>query len=345
MWILILLFAVGVLSPSFAQSAEPLAAAPMATPMATRTAVWSVGATMGGMLGPTQLVAGGSPSAAVAWERGRGRVRLHTGFSTAPTFLWVAGPERLGATLAMFDLGVTVGTDRLRVGPYGTIGLLGVGGGLRFVNTSRPTRKGHLRGVEARIGLLAPRTGSVSVHYAVARARRVAERVPAPERGRFCHRFSTAVGVAVAVSSTARSWDFVGSSESTVTTGSPALSVACESGGRAGSWLLGVDSAPWAAYRVPTNDGGADRVLHPMGAVTLGASVGGDGVRIGPMVTAGVWALGAGVRGVVRTARTVKGAQHGFELRLVRLVPSAPAVQGMLLYQVWFDPRDRDRSG
>jgi hypothetical protein len=294
------------------------------------------GAVIGGMLGPTQLTLGFSPSFLAAYEYGRGGARVYFAGRTAPTFLWVAGNEAIGGELAFADLGFTVGSERMRMGAFGTAGLLGAGAGVRAVFTPFDTKKGDLRGLEARLTVFAPRAGNFGLYYVHAFLPRRDEWIAREGEGRGCARFALAVGGAATVSSTARSWEFVGSDGTAEVSGSPAVAVACETGRRGAGFVISGESAPFAYYRVPTVDGGADRTLHHMGSLTLGAWFGGDGFRAGPVATAGVWALGGGVRAVLTTTAPGDGTHHGVEVRAIAMVPSAPAGEVMALYHVWF---------
>jgi hypothetical protein len=331
MWVALLLLA----AASSVASAAPEVAPRHLTTLGT-------GVVLGGMLGPTQLTSGFSPSLTLGYEYGRGNLRAYVGAYSAPTFLFVAGNEAFGAPLLVADLGFSVGSEHFRVGPFGSVGLLAAGGGVRAVLTPFDTRRGDLRGFEARLTMYAPRAGSVGVSYVHAflpPRDDAAGWTARPAGDGPCGRLGLAVGGALTVSSTARSWDFVGLDTPAEVGGSFALAVACESAGRSGGWHLGGEMAPLASYRMPTVDGGADRTVYHMGSLTVGAFVGGDRFRVGPIATAGVWALGAGLRTVFTTAEADDGTHHGIELRALALYPSAPAGEVMALYHLWFDPR------
>ncbi len=296
---------------------------------------------MGGMLGPRMLTSGFSPSLLAAHDHGLGPIRATVGAVTAPTFGWVAADETAGIALAMFDVGVSVGDERFRAGVFATGGFLAAGLGIRAVVTPFDAPGGHRRGFEARLTWFTPRSGAMGLYY-VQTVRGTGQRtreVSRPRRGGFCARFTVGFGAAATASSTERSWEFVGSDEPFQLTGSPALVVACEQGGRTGGWHVGAETAPWAFHRVPTDDGGADRKLHHMGSMTAGAYLGAGAARVGVIGTAGVWTLGGGVRAVLSPFAARDGSRHGLELRALALVPSAPAVEAMALYHLWFDPR------
>lgn len=291
------------------------------------------GIVFGGQLGPSQLVSGLSPALLVAREVGPGPAWTYLGFHTAPTLLWVAGGAT-GAELAVFDLGFTVGDERIRLGPYGSFGLLAAGAGLRAVITPFDTRRGNLRGLEARLTWYAPRTGAVGLYYVHSRLPRRVDRWDERRGERICDRYVLGLGGVVAASSTARSWDLLAQGVSAAWSGSPALTFACD----AGPLAIGGEISPFVAWRTPTLDGGADRTVHHMGSVSLGLWAGGDGLRAGPFVTAGVWALGGGVRLAARLHQGDRAA-HGLELRALALAPSAPAGEVWALYDVWWGDR------
>ncbi len=301
--------------------------------------VGGFGLAVGRALGPNQLSVGFSPAATGGIERGGKRIRSYFGADSAPLFAWLG--DAGGIHLAMATGGITFGSDRLRAGPFASIGLLGAGAGLRAVFTPFESRAGKLTGFEGRLTWFAGNAGHAALYYVSAfplgrRYGPASEREP---RGSFCHRFGFGFGAAAGASSTELAWEFVGRDEPYQISGSPAISIACENGGKAGGWTIGGESAPFFFYRVPTSDGGADRRLHQMGTMTLGVYAGGDKARLGPVLTGGIWTVGAGMRAVLTPLVTNGGVHHGVELRATALFPSAPAGQGMVLYHVWFDPK------
>lgn len=109
--------------------------------------------------------------------------------------------------------------------------------------------------------------------------------------------------------------------------GSPYLGLVCEPGRRAPRLTLGFDTAPTFRYLA------AGETLIHLGAATVGASVGDDVARVGAFVSAGLVIAGAGVRAVV-LPWSLPRARTGFELRVIALVPSAPAFEAVLAYAV-----------
>ncbi|MEZ4319799.1 MAG: hypothetical protein R3F61_19955 [Myxococcota bacterium] len=301
--------------------------------------VGGFGVAVGEALGPNQLAVGFSPAATGGIERGGKRIRSYFGADSAPLFAWVG--DTGGIHLAMATGGISFGSDRLRAGPFASIGLLGAGAGLRAVFTPFESRAGKLTGFEGRLTWFAPHAGHASLYYVSAfpLGRRYG---PASERSirpSACHRFGFGFGAAAGVSSTELAWEFVGRDVGYQVSGSPAISLSCDNGGKASGWHIGGETAPFFFYRVPTADGGADRRLHQMGTMTVGLYAGGNKLRVSPIATAGIWYLGGGLRAIVTPVVTAGGVHHGIELRGVALFPSSPAAQGMLLYHVWFDPR------
>jgi hypothetical protein len=283
-----------------------------------------------------------SPIASGGIERGAGRVRSFIGADSAPLFIF----QQSGTPfihLAMGSAGFTVGSDRFRMGPFVSAGLIGAAVGARAVLTPFESRIGKLSGLEARLTWFAPYVAHASLAYvnAFPLGRRANDERRPDVRRSFCGRFAMAAGAAGGFSSAEAAWELVGRSTDYQWSGSPAFSVACEAGTRSTGWTLAVDSAPFFFYRVPLDDGGRDRRLFHAGSVTAGPFVGSDRFRVGPIATAGVWTVGGGLRAVMTPFETRQGVWHGLELRATALFPSAPAFQGMALYHVWFDPRAR----
>lgn len=304
--------------------------------------VGGFGLVIGKPLGSSQASLGFSPGAVGGVERGTRRIRSYFGADSAPLFSWL-GQNTGGIHLVMATAGFTIGSDRLRAGPFASLGLLGIGGGVRAVFTPFAGRTGKLTGFEGRLTWFYPNAAHAGLYYVSAfpmgrRGRPVTDR---PQPRSFCRRFSVGLGAAGGFSSTAYSWEFVGRDTKYQTSFSPALTIACESGSKSAGWLMGGETAPLFFYRVPTSDQGADRRLSHTGSATLGLFAGTDRIRFGPIVTAGVWTLGAGVRAVVAPFRTPGGVYHGLELRAVALYPSSPAGQAMVIYNLAFDPKSR----
>ena len=151
-----------------------------------------------------------------------------------------------------------------------------------------------------------------------------------------CGRLTASVGMASALSSTRYSWNFVGSSAPVAFTGSPAVSLSCESGsapGRVFESFIGMESAPFLRYF-----GTGDSVLHHFGTVSGGLMVGSDTLRAGPIGTAGIWVLGGGARVAAGLHTDRQGLRHVLELRSQMLYQGAPSGHFMLMYGVSFDP-------
>ena len=75
-----------------------------------------------------------------------------------------------------------------------------------------------------------------------------------------------------------------------------------------------------------------------MGSHTFGIMLGGEGFRIGPTATAGIWTLGAGLRSAIKLRTDRQGLVHQLDIRASVHYPSAPAGQLMLLYGISFGP-------
>ncbi|MBW1880718.1 MAG: hypothetical protein JRJ84_20370, partial [Deltaproteobacteria bacterium] len=176
------------------------------------------------------------------------------------------------------------------------------------------------------------------------RVRDEPERIPVVASGRkapprkvpgmvACRRFGASVGVAGGGSSTRYSWEYVGSDMPISPSISPVVALHCETGGRGLGLLLGLETAPFYSYLTKEDDR-----LHHMGSHTLGVMIGGDGFRIGPIASAGIWTLSGGLRAAVRLKQDKQKLTHQLDIRAVLHYPSAPAGQVMLLYGVAFDP-------
>jgi hypothetical protein len=110
-------------------------------------------------LGEAPTGAAISPFAAgMAEVRLAGPVALWTGFDSAPLFAYPAAPDRR-THVAAATLGLTAGSDTLRLGPYGTYGysLRGLGG--RVAYTPFGDARGHATGPELRVTWLTPQIG------------------------------------------------------------------------------------------------------------------------------------------------------------------------------------------
>jgi hypothetical protein len=147
-----------------------------------------------------------------------------------------------------------------------------------------------------------------------------------------CRSFGFSVGAAGGASSTRYSWEYVGSDVPLSPSVSPAIAAQCETGKGIGM-LIGFETAPFYSYLTKNDDR-----LHQMGSHTFGIMVGGEGFRIGPTATAGVWTLGAGLRTAIKLREDRQGLIHQLDLRASVHYPSAPAGQVMLLYGIAFSP-------
>lgn len=281
-----------------------------------------------------------SPIATGGIERGANRVRSYFGADSAPLFIFQQLDNQF-IHLAMGTVGVTLGSDRLRIGPFVSAGLIGAAVGVRAVVTPFESRIGKLSGLEARLTYFAPYTAHASLAYvnAFPLGRRATDDRRPDVRRSLCRRFGVALGGAGGFSSTEAAWELVGRSADYQFSGSPAASMSCEAGTAATGWALAADTAPFFFYRVPVDNGGRDKRLFHAGSFTVGPYAGTDRFRVGPVVTAGVWTLGAGVRAVATPFKTRQGVWHGLELRATALFPSAPAFQGMAMWHVWIDPK------
>ncbi|MCA9568545.1 MAG: hypothetical protein KC656_11915 [Myxococcales bacterium] len=309
------------------------------------------GVAYGGAIGQSQVpISRFSPSAAGGIERGANRIRTFFGADSAPLFIWVGTGDSAvqeGIHLAMATAGMTVGSDRLRAGPFVSAGLLGAAAGVRTVFTPFESRAGKLTGIEGRLTWFVPGVAHASLYYVSAfpLGRRVPDSKRPDVRSSVCDRFGLSAGAAGGFSSTASAWEFVGTDRQYQFSGSPVVTLACDVGAaKSAGWLLGAETAPFFFYRVPIAHGGSDRELHHAGSVTFGPWVGSDRARVGPIATLGVFTLGGGVRAVVTPFSTKQGAWHGLELRATALFPSLPAFQGMVLWHVWFDPKVKPKA-
>ena len=317
--------------PAFAGAAASLSGPP--------TLTVGGGFVRGSKVGTTQLNLGFSPATLAVWESGGGPARAFFGLQSAPLFLWLSGDEGGGITLAMADVGWTFGSDRLRVGPYATIGVIAMGAGVRTVWTPLQTRTGDLRGIEARLTWYARSTGHVGIYFVRTIPMGAPELYRTPVPDAVCRRFVVAAGMGSSVSSTDRAWELVGQDQATAWSSSPALALGCESGEGPLGWYAGGETAPRMSYRVPTLDGGSDRVIRHFGSLTAGPTIGTPRVRIGPIATVGIWALGGGGRAAATPFTSRRGAEHGLEVRALVMAPSAPSGELLLLYHVAIDPR------
>lgn len=302
------------------------------------------------------------PALAVEMEGGGPRTRWFVGGDSAALFFWIT--ERGGGIhLANASAGVTFGSPRLRTGPFVTGGLLNYGAGLRTVFTPWADGWNTFKGIEMRLTWFAPGTGEVMLLYVWSQPMRPARGVanatsvssapslpplppgdteePWPVIGSSpprspkvgCHTFHASAGALVGGSSTRYSWDYVGSTVPVAVSGSPMVSLGCESHGPAGRLYVGADTAPVFSYLTRRDDR-----LHHMAAYTMGFMFGDERFRLGPIGTAGVWVLGGGVRGVIRLREDRQGLDHHLDVRALALAPSAPAAQLAILYGISVDP-------
>lgn len=310
------------------------------------------------------------PALSVELEFGGPRVRGFIGGDSAALFFWITDRSR-GIHLANLTTGFSVGGPRLRTGPFITGGLWNVGVGVRTVWNPWDDGWDTTMGLEFRLTGFYPGTGEAMLLYvwsqpSKSKDQRIRERqepllagwqsvADAGERAetttidrsqepaltdvsadkrRGCSRLSAGVGVLVGASSTAFESSFLGNDNPLSWSASPALSLSCEWTRRHATLFASVDTAPVFSYL--TKEG---RRLHPYGTHTLGVMFGGGGLRAGPIVHAGIWSLGGGLRTAARIGRSRSGVEHVVELRAQALVPSASAGQVLLLYSMAFDPR------
>ena len=298
-----------------------------------------LGAVRGTKLGTSQLNSGFSLATQAVWEFRGGPVRGFVGVTSAPTFIWLSDSGS-GWTLAMVDAGWMVGTDKLRIGPYTTVGLISAGAGVRAIWTPWESDANSLTGFEARLTWYALSAGNVGLFYVRTIEMGSPDLQPRSPSTSLCERFVVAGGFGSAVSSAERSWELVGTGDTLAWSSSPALAVGCESGEDVGLYV-GMETAPRMEYRVPTLDGGADRPVRHFGSLTVGPMVGGERVQFGPVGTVGIWTLGGGVRAVARPSQSRRGAYRGLEVRGLVMAPSAPSAELMVLYHVAVDTRPR----
>lgn len=318
---------------------------------------------MGGALRNAWLQIPFFPALSVEMEWGGPHFRWFLGGDSAALFLWMT-ENGGGIHLANLTTGVTFGSPRLRTGPFVTAGLLNAGAGWRTVFT--PFQDGDtFKGFEVRLTWFTPATGEVMVLYVWSQPMKRARKRHAPQRDvpppviaaedddvhvpirarhrshvpraapalAACRRFGASIGVAGGGSSTRYSWEYVGSDVPLSPSVSPVVALQCETGGKGLGLLLGVESAPFFSYLTKDDDR-----LHHMGSHTLGVMIGGDGFRMGPTATAGVWTLGGGLRAAIRLKEDEQGLTHQLDLRAMAHWPSAPAGQLMVLYGISFDP-------
>jgi len=292
------------------------------------------------------------------FERMDKNVHPFVGMDLAPLFLALADDSGFLHGL-LISTGATVGNPHLRTGVYGSIGILGMGAGTRTVWTPFETRSGLIHGFEARMGAYVGTAGIWSAPIGEAMLlyvtslptggeqafdRRLPGVIPSRTTERtdafgVCRRFGFSLGAVGGGSGTSLSWDFVGSRIPFTVSATPAAIASCESGYDDMTLLLSLESAPWYRYRIPWGgDAGDTRVRH-MGSMTAGYMLGNDTIRVGPTVTAGIWALGGGGRILFTPIHTKAAGHHGIEARGMVLWPSVSSWEGGLYYTVWMDPR------
>lgn len=344
----------GLSLPDFAATDGTLASG--RTPSSVQV-TGSAGLVAGALLGPGRGI-GGSVIAAAAIEQRTALGRAWFGLDSAPLLL--AAGDTTVWHLGFASAGLTWGSPHVRSGPYATVGLVGAGAGWRTLIQPFEQPSGATHGLEARLAVLVGPTidgqdvepvgeAALSWSSTFQLGRSSGRWSPAPvtlpssapsEGPLTCRRFAIAIGGEVTTSSAELSWEHVGQDVDRDVTGSPAASVACDTGRRHAGWFASGQSAPWAAYRTPVD--GGDRSLFHMGSASLGAFVGGDVARVGPLVTAGIWRAGAGVRAVLTPFASKRGVHQGLDLRGEILVPAASSYAATAAWTVWLDPRRGD---
>ena len=294
-------------------------------------------------------------------------VRWFIGGDSAPLFSWVSTRGR-GLHLLNLSTGVSVGSPRLRTGPFVTGGLWSMGAGWRTVWTPWNDRWDSTGGIELRLTAMRRSTGQVMLMYvwnqppersAKTRARMgrpdpaipgwqplitsgerleyatvdqdspLARTHPSGTRRTRCHRFSLGLGAAVGASETANA---VTNEPALRWSASPAVSASCEWSERGVALFTGVEMAPLFTTARPRG-----RPLRHLASHTLGVMFGSDTVRVGPIGTVGIWTLSAGGRASVRLTSTQRGVEHRMELRGSALAVGT-AGQGLILYTMGLDP-------
>jgi hypothetical protein len=323
-----------------------------------RAVTGGMGIAAGSALGGGQGL-GASPIGVVAIEGMERQITPWVGFDTAPFFVQLPADGFVFWHLAMVSAGASIGNPHLRTGPYASLGILGAGVGLRTLWTPFETRSGLIHGLEGRMTTFADAggdvlepVGQVSISYVssipMGGKRAFDQRLPGvlptaanvrSSKPGVCRRFGFSLGAVGGGSQTTLSWDFVGSRFPFEIAATPAASAYCESGSENHGLLVSLDSAPWYRYRIPWGRGLGDTRVAQMGTATLGYALGNDWVRVGPIGTAGIWALGGGAR-IVLTPLAIKAAgRHGVEARGLLLWPSVGSWEGGIFYTFWMDPR------
>ena len=322
-----------------------------------RYVLLGTGWVVGGSLDRTLLRIPVFPALSVELEGGGPRARWFIGGDSAGLFFWLIdrGTEeepdtRGGIHLANFSAGATFGSPRLRAGPFVTAGIWNAGAGVRAVATPWKESRYEQRGVEVRLTYFAPSVGEVMFMYVWSEPTRKPSALPAdhefqkipdyyagrelPSGVAVCHRINVGLGAVVGGSSTRHSWQYVGRDVAVEVRASPALAVSCDTGEKGTGMLLSMETAPLFSY-LTTGD---NRRYH-LGSATAGWMVGGRSWRVGPIATAGVWALGGGVRGAADLFTDKQGLHHRLEVRAQALMLASPAAEGWVMYGVSFDPR------
>lgn len=112
------------------------------------------------------VIPGASPIATAQVEVGFEAARFTVGLMSAPTFLHFASSSDLPLLpLCLLSGGFLFGTDRVRAGPFGEVGLLDADLGFRVIALSERTDWGTARGVEVRVEYLPSWGGRVAVLY------------------------------------------------------------------------------------------------------------------------------------------------------------------------------------
>ena len=114
----------------------------------------------------TYLMSSGSPILSAGLELGGESLRLYAGLESSPLLVHSIGYTDTRPLIAL-TLGPTVGRDDLRVGAYGSLGFLTMGGGMRAIYTPVEGKRGARHGWEVRAGVHLSKTVSTSLLYHV----------------------------------------------------------------------------------------------------------------------------------------------------------------------------------
>ena len=108
---------------------------------------------LGGTLGYDITIGlpNGSPIGSAAIEHRGKNVGWYAALESQPTLIYSVSFDFYGIPLAMLTTGPSFGDSTQRMGPYATVGLLGLGGGFRYSRDLAEGKRGR-HGIEARLG-------------------------------------------------------------------------------------------------------------------------------------------------------------------------------------------------